>query len=106
MINRTINLASVEERLTRIETNIAFWTEAQKENTAALSKVNEAIHAIQLTIERQNTILTQVGDIRREVDDLSTRVSKLETRIWWIGGVATAATFIVVNFSKLKHFLT
>lgn len=105
MPNRILNLASVEERLTRIETSLAHWTEAQKESAQALSKVGEAIHSIQITIERQNTLLSQVGDVRRDLDAIDARVSKLESRIWWLGGVAAAATFIIVNFGKLREFL-
>lgn len=98
-------MASVEERLTRIETNLAHWTDAQKESAQALAKVGEAIHSIQITIERQNTLLSQVGDVRRDVDAMEERVSKLEGRIWWLGGIGAACTFIIVNFSKLRDFL-
>lgn len=103
-MTRTFDLASVEERLTRIETNLAHWTDAQKESAQALSKVGDAIHSIQLTIERQNSLLSQVGDVRRDIDSIDIRVSKLEGRIWWIGGIATACTFIIVNLSRIKDF--
>lgn len=97
-------MASVEERLTRIEVSLTHWTDVQKESSHALAKVTEAINSIQITIERQNALLTQVSEVRRDVESMEQRVAKLEGRIWWIGGIATACTFIIVNLSKVKDF--
>lgn len=97
-------MASVEERLTRIETTLGHWTEAQRESAQALDKVSDAIHSIQLTIERQNSLLSQVGEVQRDLDSIDVRVSKLEAKIWWVGGIATAVTFIIVNLSRIKDF--
>ena len=31
-------------------------------------------------------------------------IDKLKGKVWWLGGVAAACTFIIVNFSRMKDF--
>lgn len=101
MPNR-MNMSTVEERLTKVETNLANLADAQRDVSQALNKVSESIHAIQISIERQNASIHQIVELRRDVDAMSKDVDKLKGKVWWLGGVAAACTFIIVNFSRLK----
>ena len=103
MPNR-INMSTVEERLTKVETNLANLADAQRDVSQALNRVSESIHAIQISIERQNASIQQIVELRRDVDATGNEVEKLKGKVWWLGGVASACTFIIVNFSRLKDF--
>ena len=97
-------MSTVEERLTKVETNLANLADAQRDVSQALNRVSESIHAIQISIERQNASIAQIVELRKDVDSVSMEVDKLKSKVWWIGGVASACTFIIVNFSKMKEF--
>ena len=97
-------MSTVEERLTKVETNLANLADAQREVSQALNRVSESIHAIQISIERQNASIQQIVELRRDVDAMGNEVEKLKGKVWWLGGVSAAATFIIVNFSRMKDF--
>ena len=97
-------MSTVEERLTKVETNLANLADAQRDVSQALNRVSESIHAIQISIERQNASIQQIVELRRDVDAMGNEVEKLKGKVWWLGGVASAATFIIVNFSRMKDF--
>lgn len=97
-------MSSVEERLTKVETNLANLADAQREVSQALNRVSESIHAIQISIERQNASIAQIVELRRDVDAMESEVDKIRARVWWIGGVASACTFLIINFSRMKDF--
>ena len=103
MPNR-MNMSTVEERLTKVETNLANLADAQRDVSQALNRVSESIHAIQISIERQNASIQQIVELRRDVDAMGNEVEKLKGKVWWLGGVAAACTFIIVNFSRMKDF--
>ena len=97
-------MSTVEERLTKVETNLANLADAQRDVSQSLNRVSESIHAIQISIERQNASIQQIVELRRDVDAMGSEVEKLNGKVWWLGGVAAAATFIIVNFSRMKDF--
>ena len=97
-------MSTVEERLTKVETNLANLADAQRDVSQALNRVSESIHAIQISIERQNASIQQIVELRRDVDAMGSEVGKLKGKVWWLGGVAAACTFIIVNFSRMKDF--
>lgn len=97
-------MSTVEERLTKVETNLANLADAQRDVSQALNRVSESIHAIQIIIERQNASIQQIVELRRDVDAMGNEVDKLKSKVWWLGGVAAASTFIIVNFSRMKDF--
>lgn len=103
MPNR-MNMSTLEERLTKVETNLANLADAQRDVSLALNRVSESIHAIQISIERQNASIQQIVELRRDVDEMSKDVEKLKGKLWWLGGVTAACTFIIVNFSRMKDF--
>lgn len=95
-------MSTLEERLTKVETNLANLADAQRDVSLALNRVSESIHAIQISIERQNASIQQIVELRRDVDEMSKDVEKLKGKLWWLGGATAACTFIIVNFSRLK----
>jgi DNA repair ATPase RecN len=101
---KRMNMSTVEERLTKVETNLANLADAQRDVGQALNRVSESIHAIQISIERQNASIQQIVELRRDVDEMAKDVDKLKGKVWWLGGVAAACTFIIVNFSRMKDF--
>ena len=102
MPNR-MNMSTVEERLTKVETNLANLADAQRDVSQALNRVSESIHAIQISIERQNASIQQIVELRRDVAATGMEVDKLKGKVWWLGGVAAASTFIVVNFYSCRR---
>ena len=97
-------MATVEERLVKIETTIGHYADEQRGAAQALTKVSESMIAIQLTLERQNAVIAQVSDIRREVEDVKNRVGKIEGKVYWLSGGTAVATFLILNFSRIKDF--
>ena len=97
-------MSTLEERLTKVETNLANLADAQRDVSQALNRVSESIHAIQISIERQNASIQQIVELRRDVDAMGNEVEKLKGKVWWLSGVTAAATFIIVNFSKMREF--
>jgi hypothetical protein len=48
-----------------------------------------------LVKERQNASIQQIVELRRDVDEMAKDVDKLKGKVWWLGGVAAACTFIL-----------